>query len=257
MTLDIVEYTDQQITLDSIMDAADVLGIPIFERVIFPHMSADPNKPLVTPSVCPVGYVHLKRLQQMISKKNSTSIDMSERSAVTGQATGKSKNGRCSDLEAGLVLQYGLNNVLKELYGCRSDDLHMKEQMMTAIQEKGYFSLDELESDFSIITEQQQNIIHYFNKNYGIPENLITYKKDVYNTVFGGDKFKILHANARFYNFGDNALAYGVENLFLQYFSNNCQFIKEDVHSTIFDRYKIEEINKKYDLFGLKPALNT
>lgn len=172
LTLDIVEYTDQQITLDSIMDAADVLGIPIFERVIFPHMSADPNKPLVTPSVCPVGYVHLKRLQQMISKKNSTSIDMSERSAVTGQATGKSKNGRCSDLEAGLVLQYGLNNVLKELYGCRSDDLHMKEQMMTAIQEKGYFSLDELESD--VANKTALNTVDVYMTGMQLNTDLVT-----------------------------------------------------------------------------------
>lgn len=88
-------------------------------------------------------------------------------------------------------------------------------------------------------------IFSFANKDLSLKK----YKKNVYNTVFGGDKFKILHANARFFNFGDNALAYGVENLFLQYFRNNCQFIKEDVHSTIFDRYKIEEINKKYELF--------
>ena len=107
---------------------------------------------------------------------------------------------------------------------------------------------DNLKSDLSIINERQQDIIHTFNQNYGIPAGLVTYKKDIYNTVFCGDKFKILHANARFYNFGDNALAYGVETLFLRYFRNDCQFIKEDVHSTIFDKYKIEEINQKYDL---------
>lgn len=172
LVLDIVEYTKQTISLDTVIAAAKKLGIPLFERVIFPHMSADPNKPMITPAPCPVGYIHIKRLQQMISKKNTTSIDMSERSMTTGQVTGKSKNGRCSDLEAGLILQYGLNNVLKELYGCRSDDLQMKEQMMNLIQEKGFFSLDELDSD--VANKTTLNTIDTYFTGMQLKTDLVT-----------------------------------------------------------------------------------
>jgi len=172
LILDNVEYTKQNLTLDTVIEAAKVLDVPLFERVVFPHMSPDPSKPIVTPAPCPVGYIHIKRLQQMISKKNSTSIDMSERSTTTGQATGKSKNGRCSDLETGLVLQYGLDNVLKELYSCRSDDLKMKEQMMQLIQEKGYFSLDELDSD--VANKTALNTIDVYFTGMQLNTDLVT-----------------------------------------------------------------------------------
>lgn len=172
LVLDIVEYTNQTISLDTVIAAAKVLDVPLFERVIFPHMSPDPNTPIVTPATCPVGYIHIKRLQQLISKKNTTSIDMSERSMMTGQVVGKSKNSRCSDTEAALILQYGLNNVLKEFYGCRSDDLKMKEQMMNLIQEKGYFSLDELDSD--VANKTSLNTIDTYFTGMQLKTDLVT-----------------------------------------------------------------------------------
>jgi polysaccharide pyruvyl transferase WcaK-like protein len=80
-------------------------------------------------------------------------------------------------------------------------------------------------------------------------DNLTSYKKDIKSCVWGNFGFKICHAYAQNYNFGDNALAYGVKNAFLKYFSNVARFEDIDVHSTVFDKHVIKKINNTYDLF--------
>lgn len=75
------------------------------------------------------------------------------------------------------------------------------------------------------------------------------YKKDINGVVWGYCGIRVCHAYARFYNFGDNALAYGVKNVFQKYFSPYTRYMNSDVHSTIYNRRKINEINSVADLF--------
>lgn len=74
--------------------------------------------------------------------------------------------------------------------------------------------------------------------------DIYEYKKNIENCVWGSCGFKIFHAFARFYNFGDNALAFGVRNIFQKYFLSYSRFINVDVHTTIFDSNVVKEINK-------------
>lgn len=74
------------------------------------------------------------------------------------------------------------------------------------------------------------------------------YKQSIAGAIFNYNDLKVVHAYARFFNFGDNALAYGVKNIFLKYFDSKIRFINEDVHTTIFDKQKLKEINKKADM---------
>ena len=75
----------------------------------------------------------------------STTADV--RSSMTGQVTAGDKNGRESDLENSMLISLGMDATLRELNGPRADDPVMKQQMYTAINEKGFVSLDDLESD--------------------------------------------------------------------------------------------------------------
>ena len=93
LTLDIVTY-EREPSMNDIEKAATYLDVPLYERVAFPHMSTDPNSPFVTPEEVPVGYIHMKRLQQMLRKKNSTSTDIMQRDGKTGQVVGSDKNSR-------------------------------------------------------------------------------------------------------------------------------------------------------------------
>lgn len=143
--LGVVDY-ERPLTMDEINKAAKVLNIPLFENVVFPHVTMDKDHPIVTKEPVPVGYIIIKRTQQTVQKKNGVSTNIDQRSPITGQAIGGDKNGRSSDLENTMLISMGLNNVLKEINGPRSDDMVMKNKMLHDIAINGYTKLEDMES---------------------------------------------------------------------------------------------------------------
>lgn len=146
LILNICDY-EIDLRIEDIEKAANVLKIPLFEKVAFPHYTMDKDKVIVTKERVPVGYCHVKRTQQTLAKKNGLSTTVDSRSSLTGQVTGGDKNGRESDLENSMLISLGMTEVLKELNGPRADDPVMKQQMYTAINTKGYVSLEDMDSD--------------------------------------------------------------------------------------------------------------
>ncbi len=94
-----------------------------------------------------------------------------------------------------------------------------------------------------VLKKHRTNLRKYFMSE------IEEYKENIYDILFSYNDLRIVHAYARFYNFGDNALAYGVKNIFLKYYNNRIRFINEDVHTTIFNKNKLHDINKKADIF--------
>lgn len=78
--------------------------------------------------------------------------------------------------------------------------------------------------------------------------SLKKFKQCVRNTQWGGVKLTVIHAWARYFNFGDNLLQYGLKNIFLKYFCKEIRYKDIDASSTIFDKAKLKEVNK-FDLF--------
>ena len=110
--------------------AAKFLDVPLFEKVVLPYASSDPNNPIITKHECLVGYLNIKRLQQMnVKKKLGLSTDISERNMITGQVSGHDKNSRNSDQETTALLTVGANTTLKEFMSMRADDMVMKSEM--------------------------------------------------------------------------------------------------------------------------------
>lgn len=144
--LDIVEY-EHGLNLTYCENAAKVLGIPLMEYVYMPHLTMDKSKCVVTKEKCLVGYINIKRTQQLLYKKNGLSTSIDKTSATTGQVVDKDKNARDSDIEASLLVSLGADKILQELHGPRSDDYTMKRKMENSIKTKGYVMLEELESD--------------------------------------------------------------------------------------------------------------
>jgi polysaccharide pyruvyl transferase WcaK-like protein len=58
----------------------------------------------------------------------------------------------------------------------------------------------------------------------------------------------VWHFYARYYNFGDHALAVGLRNLFLKYFSKQLIFKTFNVHQEIFDKNLVNRLNGTADL---------
>lgn len=171
LILDICDY-ERDLRIDDIEDAAKVLNIPLFEKVAFPHYTMDKEHVVVSKEPVPVGYCHIKRTQQTLAKKNGLSTTADIRSSITGQVSGADKNGRESDLENSMLISLGMNDLLKELNGPRADDPVMKQQMYTEINNKGYVSLADLDSDPA--NKTTLNTVNVFLLGMGLNSDLVT-----------------------------------------------------------------------------------
>lgn len=171
LILDVIEYENSP-KINNIEKAANILKVPLMEKVACPFINGDPNHPILTKEPVPVGYLHIKRMQQILSKKNTSSTNISNRSAITGQVINKDKNARESDLENFALVTLNANNCLRELNGPRADDLEMKTQMLSEISKKGYVSLDELPSRLG--NKTALNTINVYMIGMGIDSDLVT-----------------------------------------------------------------------------------
>ncbi len=104
-------------------------------------------------------------------KKNGISTDISERSAITNQVTGKDKNGRESDLENTMLTALGMTNTLKELNAPRADDSVMKQQMLRDIALNGYTRLEDMDDD--IMNKTTLNTVDCYFRGMSIESDLV------------------------------------------------------------------------------------
>lgn len=171
LVCDFVDY-ENEISMENIEKALDVMGVPLYEYVAMPHLSVDKNKPVITPEKILVGFVHIKRTQQFLYKKNGLSISSDKRSALTNQVTGKDKNGRESDMENAMLLASGCNRILRELNGFRADDTVAKNQAIESIYKKGYINIDELDND--VFNKTTLNTVDAYFLGMGLKTDLVT-----------------------------------------------------------------------------------
>lgn len=171
LTLDVVDY-ERDLTIEDVERAAKVLGVPLFEKVIVPYVNRDTENPVITKVEVPVGYVHIKRVQQFLSKKNTTSTEIGSRSALTGQVVGKDKNARDSDSENFALVTIDAKDTLREFMGPRADDMVMKNEMYSSIAQKQFVSLDTLTSDTD--NKATLNALDVHLIGMGIKSDLVT-----------------------------------------------------------------------------------
>ena len=169
--LDIVEF-EHDLSMDKCEKAAKVLGIPLMEYVYMPWLTMDKENVVVSKEKCLVGYINVKRPQQMVHKKNGISISNTKISALTNQVVDHDKNARDSDIEASMLVALGANEILKELHGPRADDPVMKREMNQSIATKGYVSLEDLTN--SPTNKVTLNTINTFLLSMGLKSDIVT-----------------------------------------------------------------------------------
>ena len=170
-TLDIVEY-ERGLSIERASKAIKLLGYELFENVCMPHITMDSNNIVVTKEPVLTGYLIIKRPQQMLHHKNGLSTNIDKRSQLTGQVSGDDKNGRESDVETSALMALGADPVIRELHGARSDDMTAKNEMYSAISNKGYVSLDELTNDTK--NKTTLNTVDTYFIGMGLKTDLIT-----------------------------------------------------------------------------------
>lgn len=135
-------------TLNDIKAAAKEVGYN-FKQFVYIRDEVDSNgKPVRTRYAVPVGYMHVKRLQQILTKKTGYSTEISQRNPITGQLSGASSVGRIADEETiALATVEGTDEVLKELLGPRADNKDKRLQMYQSIQRDGFVNQKDLVGD--------------------------------------------------------------------------------------------------------------
>ena len=157
-------------SLNDIRRALEAIDVPENEYVYFRHLEGTENDPIRTRYEVPVGYLHVRRLQQILSKKNSYGMDISIRDQKSGQVTGDSRTSRISDLEASALKAINADATLKELMGSRADDMGSKNQLYSDISTYGYAKLEDMPD--RIEDKRTLNTISSYMYSAGIDNDL-------------------------------------------------------------------------------------
>lgn len=131
-------------SMDQIVKALDLLETPLLEEVYLPYKYKDKNGRPMKTKECLVIYLPIKRMKQILTKKNGMSISTDQRDMRTGRLISDSKNGITSDREFESLAISGLYNTMKELSRPRADSMEDKSVMSNTIKVLGQVSLSDL-----------------------------------------------------------------------------------------------------------------
>jgi hypothetical protein len=141
-TINVRQLPWESVTLKQIRDAADFLNVPLEEYIYYRHMVDGVD--IRTKYKVPVGYLNVKRLQQMLSKKNQFTFDTKNVDYSTGEVKGGSKVHHISNAETYMLLLQNSKNTLKEFFGPRGSNLEQKKDMKNKIAADGWISLKDI-----------------------------------------------------------------------------------------------------------------
>lgn len=147
--LDIEEFGDGSRTLkfENVEKAADNLGIKLFEYVYLPHVSSNPNRPIRTKQPVLVGWLNIKRTQQLVTKKTGLALSDDNRDDMTGATKGDSKGGTTTGIENELLAGVGGDVILSEISGARGDNIKEYDNMLKSIAETGSVRLADIKTN--------------------------------------------------------------------------------------------------------------
>lgn len=123
-----------------VIDAFKVLDKPLFEKVKLPYVYINSKGEPVETQECLVIYIHLKRMKQMLTKKNHVTIDIEDRDMKTGLLNTSNRGGKETDREFESLATMGLEYTMDEFARPKGDAMAASAQMSNAILSKGYVS---------------------------------------------------------------------------------------------------------------------
>lgn len=127
-----------------IINAFKVLNKPLFEKVKLPHYYINKNGEPVESQECLVIFINMKRMKQMLTKKNSTAINIEKRDMKTGLLTGSDKGGKETDKEFESLATMGLDYTMDEFARPKADAMGAISQMSNVIMNQGFVTKDDI-----------------------------------------------------------------------------------------------------------------
>lgn len=158
--------------INQLTQALDELKVPLMEEIYMPHKYKNSQDKPVKSKKCLVLYLHMKRMKQLLTKKNGMSIEAKTRDARTGLLTGYDKNGRESDREFESLAISGLTATMKELSRSRADSMNDKSLMNSTIKTMGQVRLEDLTNDPT--DSLSKNLLNVYFIGAGLMSNIVT-----------------------------------------------------------------------------------
>ena len=134
-------------SMKQIVQTLDKINVPLLERLYMPYKYKYKNGRPMKTKECLVVYLPIKRMKQLLTKKNGMSISTKTRDMKTGLLTGIDKNGKESDREFESIAICGLDNSIKEFSRSRADSMNDKSVMNNTINNLGQVYLKDLPDD--------------------------------------------------------------------------------------------------------------
>lgn len=158
--------------------ALDILGVPLTERVAEPFLYRNSKGEPIWTQPTFVGYNHLRKPKQFITKKNHMSMNIDQRDMKSGQLVSDDKGARQSDREFEAMQVMGLDYSTIEFAKIKGDSMLVKNQAYNNINLTGDVRITDLDIDrtdslgrnmisaYMISSHLQTNMI---NQDYLLP----------------------------------------------------------------------------------------
>lgn len=125
-------------TMDDCIKACELTGVPLLEEIYLPYYYTNSKGEPVKTAKCMVGYNHIKKVQQVVTKKSKWSTEVENRDMKTGRLLGQDKGTAISNREFESLAALGLENTMYEFSRPKADAMQAKNAMNAAISVKGY-----------------------------------------------------------------------------------------------------------------------
>lgn len=141
-----------------IEDALKILGIPLLEKVAMPYLYVNKDGEPVWSKEAMVVYIHIKKMKQFITKKNSTPLSIDNRDMKSGLLVSHDKGGKSSDREMEAMVVMGMDKTMKEMSTFRADYMDAKSIAYQTITTTGTLSQDDVPiSNYDSLSKNQFN----------------------------------------------------------------------------------------------------
>lgn len=130
-----------------IENALKILDVPLLEKVALPYLYMDKGGNPIWSKEAMVIYIHIKKMKQFITKKNSTPSTIDSRDMKTGLLVSHDKGGKTSDREMEALAVMGLDNTMEEFSTWRADYMNAKSTAYQTISILGKISKDDIQID--------------------------------------------------------------------------------------------------------------
>ena len=162
---------ERELNPDKCIKALKAINVPVLEKVNLPsiYTNAD-GVPVTSNNEAMVGYLNLKKLKQIVTKKSGYNTNIDVRNPKTGQIVGNAK-GVESDRELEYLILQNMDSTIKEFTRAKADDMEAKNKMYNQINTTGQVSLKDLESNKS--SQVARNTVDVYLIGSGIMSNLL------------------------------------------------------------------------------------